>query len=192
MCVDFTDLNKACPKDPYLLPQIDRLIDATSGFRLLSFMDAYSGYNQIQMDLADASKTAFMTDMNNYYYEVMPFGLKNARSTYQRLMDMVFSSHIGRNLEVYVDYMLVKTQEERRHVEDLRETFQSLRNFNMRLNPDKCTFRVQTDKFLNFMLTHRGKEDKQDKCQAITGMRSPTSVKEVQQLTGMLASLSWF
>lgn len=110
MCADFTDLNKAFSKDPYLLTQIDRLIDAASSFCLLSFMDADSGYNQIWMNLADTPKTAFMTDKNNYYYEVISFGLKNVGATYQRLMDTVFSSQIGRNLEVYMDEMLVNTQ----------------------------------------------------------------------------------
>lgn len=92
MCVDFTDLNKAYPKDPYPLPHIDRLINNSSGFTLLSFMDAYFGYNQIRMSPTNALKTAFMTSRITYYYEVMPFGLKNARVTYQRLMDTVFAS----------------------------------------------------------------------------------------------------
>lgn len=179
MCVDFTDLNKACPKDPYPLPQIDRLIEAASSFCLLNFMDAYSGYNQIQMNLADAPKMAFITYKSNYYYEVMPFGLKNSGATYQSLMDMVFSSRIGRNLEVNVDDMLVKTQEEVKHVDDLRETFESIRKFDMRLNPKKCTFGVQVRKFLGFMLTHRGIEENPYRCQACIDMRSPTSVKEV-------------
>lgn len=108
MCVYFTDLNKACPKDPYPLSHINRLIDATSGFCFLSFMDAYSVYNQITMNSADAPKTTFMIDINNYYYKVMSFGLKDVGGTYQRLMDMVFSSQMRRKLEVYVDDMLVK------------------------------------------------------------------------------------
>ncbi|PNX91900.1 gag-pol polyprotein [Trifolium pratense] len=107
MCVDFTDLNKACPKDPYPLPNIDRLIDGASGCRMLSFMDAYSGYNQIKMSPVDAPHTAFMSNTCNYFYNVMPFGLKNAGATYQRLMDRVFSEQIGKNLEVYIDDMVV-------------------------------------------------------------------------------------
>jgi hypothetical protein len=95
MCVDFTDLNRACPKDPYPLPSIDRLVDGASGYRMLSFMDAYSGYNQIKMSAADAPHTAFMTNTCNYFYKVMPFGIKNAGATYQRLMDRVFTQQIG-------------------------------------------------------------------------------------------------
>lgn len=98
-------LNNACLKDSYMLPHIDRLIDGASSFRLLNFLDAYSEYNQIRMSLLDAHKMAFMTNMNNYYYEVMPFEMKNVGATYQRLMDMVFASQIGRNFEVYMDNM---------------------------------------------------------------------------------------
>lgn len=92
MCVDFTDLNNACPKDPYPLPHIDQLIDRASSFWLLFFLDAYSRFKEIWMNPLDAPKTEFMTKKNNYYYEVMPFMQKNAGATYQRLMDMVFSS----------------------------------------------------------------------------------------------------
>ncbi|RDX93637.1 hypothetical protein CR513_24077, partial [Mucuna pruriens] len=87
MCTDYTDLNKACPKEPYPLPSIDRLVDEASSFALLSFMDAYSRYNQIKMHPQDETKTAFITDAWAYYYKVMPFRLKNAGPTYQHLMD---------------------------------------------------------------------------------------------------------
>ena len=90
MCVDYTDLNRACPKDAYPLPCIDKLVDNSSGFKLLSFMDAYSGYNQIPMSKGDKKFTAFMTESGNYYYNVMSFGLKNAGATYQRMINKVF------------------------------------------------------------------------------------------------------
>lgn len=108
MRTDYTDLNKACPKDAYPLPSIDRLVDGASGYQFLSFMDAYSGYNQIRMYHFDAEKTMFMTEGANYYYEVMPFGLKNAGATYQRLMDKILADQMGRNVEAYVDDMVVK------------------------------------------------------------------------------------
>nr|KYP38110.1 Transposon Ty3-I Gag-Pol polyprotein [Cajanus cajan] len=109
MCVDYTDLNKACPKDSYPLPNIDRLVDGASGHALLNFLDAYSGYNQIMMYPPDEVHTSFITDHANYCYRVMPFDLKNAGATYQRLMDKVFHQQIGRNMEVYVDDMVVWT-----------------------------------------------------------------------------------
>jgi len=95
MCVDYTDLNKACPKETYPLPSIDRLVDGTADNHVLSFLDAYSGYNQIPMTLDDMNKIAFITEDSNYFYKVMPFSLKNAVATYQRLMDKVFSHLFG-------------------------------------------------------------------------------------------------
>ncbi|XP_039687770.1 uncharacterized protein [Medicago truncatula] len=192
MCVDYTDLNMACPKDSYPLPSIDHLIDNASGYKTLSFMDAYSGYNQIKMDPLDAPKTAFMTNQKNYHYRVMSFGLRNAGATFQRSMDTIFSKQIGRNLEVYIDDLVVKTSEGQSHSDDLKEIFQQIRKFNMRLNPTKCTFGVQAGNFLGFLLTRKGIEANPDKCQAIINMRNPCSIREVQQLTGRLAALSRF
>ena len=117
MCVDFTDLNKACPKDSFPLPRIDQLMDSTAGHKLLTFMDAFSGYNQIKMAEEDQEKTAFITSQGLYCYKVMPFGLKNAGATYQRLVNKMFSQQIGRNMEVYVDDMLVKSKEELAHLD---------------------------------------------------------------------------
>ena len=109
MCVDFTNLNKAYPKDSYMLPRIDQLVDSIAEHKLLSFMDAFSGYNQIRMDEVDQEKTSFVTSQGLFCYKVMPFGLKNAGATYQRLTNHMFRPQIGRNVEVYVDDMLVKS-----------------------------------------------------------------------------------
>ncbi|KAM3010872.1 hypothetical protein FF2_029640 [Malus domestica] len=100
MCVNYTDLNKECPNDSFLLPLIERLIDSTAGCELLSFMDAYSGYNQIFMNPPDQEHIAFTTDRGLYCYKVMPFGLKNAGATYQRLVNSMFAEQIGKNMEV--------------------------------------------------------------------------------------------
>jgi hypothetical protein len=129
MCVDFTDLNKACPKDSFPLPRIDLLVDSTSGHQLLSFKDAFSGYNQIQMAEEDQEKTSFITDRALYCYQVMPFGLKNAGATYQRLVNKMFEKQMGRNVEVYVDDMLVKSVKALDHVSDLKETFDTIRRY---------------------------------------------------------------
>ena len=109
MCVDFMDLNKACPKDSYPLPRIDTLVDSTTRHELLSFMDAFSGYNQIKMNEEDQERTSFVTSQGLFCYKVMPFGLKNTGATYQRLMNKMFMDQIGRNVQVYVDDMLVKS-----------------------------------------------------------------------------------
>ena len=129
MCVNFTDLNKAYPKDNFLLPRIDQLVDSTAGHKLLTFMVAFSRYNQIRMDENDQEKTSFITSRGLFCYKVMPFGLKNARATYQKLMNRIFHDQIGRNVEVYVDDMLVKSKEEDSHLDDLRETFKTLRKY---------------------------------------------------------------
>ncbi|XP_057452759.1 uncharacterized protein LOC130744604 [Lotus japonicus] len=192
MCTDYTDLNKHCPKDSYPLPNIDKLVDRASGFGMLSLMDAYSGYHQIRMYQPDEEKTAFMTNQANYCYQTMPFGLKNADATYQRLMDKVFDKQVGRNMEIYVDDMVVKSEEVLGHCSDLKEAFGELRKHNMRLNPEKCSFGIQSGKFLGFMITRRGIEVNPDKCKAILEMQSPTSVKDVQKLTGRIAALSRF
>nr|KYP69397.1 Retrovirus-related Pol polyprotein from transposon 17.6 [Cajanus cajan] len=192
MCVDFTDLNKACPKDSYPLPNIDCLVDGASGYKLLSFLDAYSGYNQIRMHPNDEDKTSFIADTANYCYKVMPFGLKNAGATYQRLMDRILVHMIGRNVEAYVDDMVVKSSDNSSHVSDLQELFDTLGKHQLKLNPEKCSFGVQAGKFLGFMLTHRGIEANPERCSAIINMRSPSSVKEVQQLTGQIILLSRF
>jgi hypothetical protein len=133
-------------------------------------MDAYSGYNQIKMSAADAPHKAFMTNTCNYFYKVMPFVLKKAGATYQRLMDRVFSHQIGRNLEIYIDDMVVKTTEDGNHDKNLDEILASVRKYNMRLNTAKCSFGVQAGKFLGFMLTSRGIESNPEKCQAIINM----------------------
>ena len=153
MCVDFTDLNNACPKDSFLLLRIDQLVNSTIGHKLLTFMDAFSSYNHIKMSEEDQEKTAFITSQGLYCYKVIPFRLKNPGTTYQRLVNKMFSRKIRRNMEVYVDDMLIKSREENTYLDDLKETFATFRQCQMRLNPGKCTFRVSSEKFLKFMVS---------------------------------------
>ena len=192
MCVDFTDLNKACLKDSYPLSHIDQLVDSTAGHKLFSFMDVFSGYNQIRMNGADQEKTSFVTSQGSFCYEVMPFGLKNAGPTYQRLVNHMFRPQIGWNVKVYVDDMLVKSPDEEEHLDDLQEIFDTLRRFSMKLNPSKCVFRVSSEKFLKFMVSHRGIEANPKKIKAILNMKPPQSIKEVQSLTKRVAALNRF
>ena len=183
MCVDFTDLNKACPKDSFPLPRIDQLMDSTVRHKLLMFMDAFSRYNQIKMDEEDQEKIAFITSQGLYCYKVMPFGLKNAEATNQRLVNKMFNKQIGRNMEVYVDDMLVKSKEKLAHLDDLKETFATLKQYQMKLNLSKCVFGVVSGKFLGFMVSQKGIEANPEKVQAIINMVLPRTVKEVQKLT---------
>ena len=153
MCVDFTDLNKACPKDGYPLPGVDILVDSTAQHQLLSFMDAFSGYNQIKLDIAYQEKTSFITSQGLFCYKIMPFGLKSTSATYQRLMNKMLVHQIGRNVQVYVNDMLVKSRREDNHLDDLKETFDTFHSYKMKLNPSKCAFRVKVGKFLGFMVS---------------------------------------
>lgn len=157
MCVDFTDSNVACPKDPYPLPNIDRLIDGPPYSCMLNFMDAYSGYNQIWRDPLDASKIVLMLNHGNYYYHAIPSSLKNVGATYQRLIGFIFSHHIWRNLEVYVVDMIVKIVEGCSHAENLEDSLHLLlvKKYDIRLKSTKCSFEVQDGKFLGFVLTNR-------------------------------------
>jgi len=181
-----------CPKDSYPLPSIDQLVDNASGYDLLSFMDAYSGYNQIRMHPEDEEKLAFMTDRANHCYRVMAFGLRNARATFQRLVDKVFKNEIGKRIEVYVDDMVVKSTKEEDHQNSLNKVFDLLRRHDIKLNPEKCSFGVQPGKFLGFILTRRGIEVNPEKSRAIMDMRSLVNAKEVQKLIGRIASLARF
>ena len=147
MCMDFTNLNKACPKDCYPLPRIDQLVDLTAGHQLPSFMDE-----------VDQKKTSFITSQGLFCSKVMPFVLKNAGTTYKRLVNHMFHPQIRRNVEVYVDDMLVKSAREMQHLDNLQETFDTLRRYKMKLNPRKCAFGVASRKFLSFMVSQRGIE----------------------------------
>ena len=119
VCVDFTDLNKACPNDPFPMPKIDQLVEATVGHPWMSFLDAFQGYHQIPLALDDQEKTAFVTPIGNYHYKVMSFGLKNAGSTYQRMMTKMFELQLGKNIEIYIDDMVVKSKMVSEHLGDL-------------------------------------------------------------------------
>ncbi|GMH18433.1 hypothetical protein Nepgr_020274 [Nepenthes gracilis] len=163
-----------------------------SGHELLRFMDAYSGYNQIRIDPEDEKHTSFMTDHGTYCYKMMPFGLKNAGATYQCLVNKMFEAQIGRNVEVYVDDMLVKSKVTSNHISDLDETFQVLRRHGMKLNPAKCAFGVTSGKFLGFIVSQRGIEANPEKIKAILDLNPPRTIKEVQKLTGRVAALLRF
>ncbi|GKU89478.1 hypothetical protein SLEP1_g3610 [Rubroshorea leprosula] len=142
MCIDYTNLNNACPKDCYPMPSIDKLVEAASGNERLSLLDAYSGYHQVPIAPEDEEKTAFYAGDEIYCYVMMPFGLKNAGATYQKMVTIVFHAHICKNLEVYVDDIVVKSLKAEDHLSDLDETFNNLRKNRMRLNPAKCIFGI--------------------------------------------------
>jgi hypothetical protein len=129
MCVDYTDLNKDCPKDPFGLPRIDQVIDSTARCDLLCFLDCYSGYHQIAIKEKDQEKTAFITPFGTYCYTTMFFGLKNADATYQRAIHACFKRQLNKNVEAYMDDVVVKTKNSDMLIADLEETFASLQEY---------------------------------------------------------------
>ena len=192
LCIDFIDVNRACLKDSFPLPRIDLIVDATVDHELLSFMDAFSGYNKISMDPDDQENTSFVTGQGTYCYRVMPYGLKNAGATYQRLVNRMFQKQIRASMEVYIEDMLMKSTTVELHISHMFEAFQILREYNIKLNPAKCAFGVSIEKFLSFIVNNRGIEANPDKIKAVLDMSPPLNIKEVQRLTGRIAALSRF
>src|SRR4051812_16582185 len=192
MCVDYTGLNKACPKDPFALPRIDQVIDSMAGSELLCFLDAYSGYHQIKMRKSDQLATSFTTPYGTFCYVTMPFGLKNAGATYQRTMQRCLHDQIGQNVHAYVDDIAVMSKKSNDLISDLKETFDNLRKYNMMLNPKKCVFGVLAGKLLGFIVSQRGIEVNPEKIKSILNINHPTCLKDIQRLTGCVAAVSRF
>ncbi|XP_076905963.1 uncharacterized protein LOC143561878 [Bidens hawaiensis] len=183
---------KACAE------QVQQLIDAgiireiqyQTWFKC--FLDAYKGYHQIHMATRDQDKTAFRTNNETYCYKMMPFGLKNAGSTYQRLMDREFKSQIGRNLEVYMDDLVVKSKMEAAMLKDIEETFETLRSISMKLNPGKCSIGMEEGEILGVVVKNGGFRANPEKLEAVIKMPSPKSIKQKQTLNGRLVALNRF
>jgi hypothetical protein len=192
MCVDYTSLNKACPKVPFPLPRIDQIVDSTAGCELLCFLDAYSGYHQIKMKESDQLATSFITSFEMYCYVTMPFSLRNAGATYQRCMQHVFGDHIGRTVEAYVDDIVVKTRKADDLVGDLSIAFGCLRANGVKLNPKKCVFGVPWGMLLGYIVSQRGIEANPEKVAALERMGLIRDLKGVQKVLGCLAALSRF
>jgi hypothetical protein len=180
MCVDYTGLNKVCPKDPFPLPCIDQIVDSTSGCETLYFLDAYSGYHQIAMNELDQLATSFITPFGAFCYVTMPFGLKNAGATFQRCMQKVFNELLDKLVEAYVDDIVVKTKRTGDLVLDLEQVFGKLKQFGVKLNPEKCVFGVPRGKLLGFVVSERGIEANPEKITAITSMGPINNVKSLQ------------
>uniref|UniRef100_A0A2N9ENC7 Uncharacterized protein n=1 Tax=Fagus sylvatica TaxID=28930 RepID=A0A2N9ENC7_FAGSY len=150
------------------------------------------GYHQIPMNKADQDKTAFITPRGTYCYKMMPFGLKNAGATYQRMVTKMFGHIIGKIVVVYIDDMLVKSLKEENHIADLLQVFNILRESRLRLNASKCTFGVSSGKFLGHIVSRRGIEPNPDQIAALVDSAEPRNIKQVQRLTGMVAALGRF
>jgi hypothetical protein len=192
MCVDYTSLNKACPKVPFPLPRINQIVDSTAGCELLCFLDAYFGYHQIKMKESDQLATLFITSFGMYCYVTMSLGLRNAGATYQRCMQHVFGDHIGRTVEAYVDDIVVKTRKADDLVSDLHIAFGCLQANGVKLKPEKCVFGVPQGMLLGHIFSQRGIEANPEKVAALERMGSIRDLKGVQRVLGCLAALSRF
>jgi ribonuclease HI len=192
MCIDFTDLNKACLKDEFPLPRIDSLVDAAASSELMSLLDCYSGYHQIWMKKEDEPKTSFITPSGTYCYLRMPEGLKNAGGSFSRMTAKILHSQIGRNVLTYVDDIIVKSTKQENHIADLQETFANFRQAVLKLNPEKCVFAVKKGKFLGYLVSTKGIEANPSKIEDILRMEPPSTKKGAQRLAGRLASLNRF
>jgi hypothetical protein len=177
MCIDFTDLNKACPKDEFPLPRIDSLVDAAASLELMSLLECYLGYHQIWMRKEDEPKISFITPSGTYCYLRMPEGLKNAGGSFNRMTAKVLHSQIGWNVLTYVDDIIVKSTKQENHVADLQEMFANFRQASLKLNPEKCVFGVKKGKFLGCLVSTKGIEANPSKIEAILRMEPPNSKK---------------
>jgi hypothetical protein len=166
-------------KVPFSLPRIDQVVDFTVGYSLLSFLDCYSGYHQIPLKEEDQINMSFITLFGAFHYTTMPFGLKSAGATYQRGIQRCLHTQLGRNTEAYIDDVVIKTQEDEGLISDLAETFDNLRKFKIKLNPEKCTFGVPSGKLLKYMVSRRRINPNSEKVSAITKMMLPESLHDV-------------
>jgi hypothetical protein len=192
ICVEYTDLNKHCPKDPFRLPRIDQVVYSTAGYSMLSFLDCYSEYHQISLAEEDEEKTAFITPFGVFCYTSISSGLKNAGATYQRAIQTCLADHWGKQVESYIDDVVIKIENSENFIEDLQLVFNSLRRYRRKLNPEKCVFGVPARKLLRFIVSHQGIEANPEKIEAIMRMEASQSQKKVQRFTGCMAALSRF
>ena len=171
---------------------MDLLIDSAMGHALFSFMNGFNGYNQIFMSPKDAEKTAFRTPIGNFYYTIMPFGLKNAGATYQRTMTAMFHDMMHREIKDYVDDIVVKSKNREDHLVILRKVFERCRLYQLKMNPFKCAFEVSAGKFLGFLVHQRGIDIDPKQASSIATMKPPTTHKELESFLGKLSYIRRF
>jgi hypothetical protein len=190
MCVDFTDLNKACMKEDFPLERVDKIVDDATNSEMLSLLDMFSAYHQIRVHREDEEKTSLITQFGTFCFVIMPEGLKSAGCTFSRMIAIVLHPQLQRNILAYVDDIVVKSVQIRDHIIDLAETFANLRAVNLRLNPEKCVFGIHKGKVLGCLVSTKGIEANPNKIKALIEMQDPVSVKDVQKLTGRVAVLN--
>jgi hypothetical protein len=186
MCIDFKDLNRAFPKDDFPLPHIDVLVDNTARSALMSFMDGFSGYNQIRMAPEDMKKMTFVTERGS------TFELKNVGAIYQRMATALLHDMMHKEVEVYLEDMIIKSVTRGEHIINLRKFFERIKKYKLRLNLNKCTFRVTAGRLLGHMVSSRGIEVDLTKIKAILEMPPPKTEKEIRGFLDRLQYISRF
>jgi hypothetical protein len=171
MCIDFTELNKACPKDPYPLLRIDIVIDKVVGCEMLSLLYYFSGYHQLWMRREDEVKTGFTTPFGVFCFIRMLEGLRNAGSTFNRMLKIILDTQLGRNASAYVDDIIIMSEKETNHITDLTETFDNMRRNGLKLNPEKCIFGICKGQLLGCMVSKRGIHANTQKIEALRKMQ---------------------
>ena len=156
ICIDFINLNKACQKDNFPLPTMEKILQKVAGSKLMSFLDGFSGYNQILVHPDDRLKTTFITKWGTYAYQKMPFGLVNAGAIFQRAMDIAFKGLINRSVVIYIDDITVYSKKRSNHLHDLKQIFERCRRFGISLNPKKSFFALDQGKLLGFVVSKYG------------------------------------
>jgi hypothetical protein len=192
MCVDFTDLNKACKKDDFPLQRVDKIVDDAANSEMLSLLDMFSVYHQIRIRKEDKEKRSFITPFGTFCFVRMPEGLKNAGCTFSRMIAIVLHPQLRRNILAYVDEIVVKSVQRRGHINVLAKIFANLRAANVKLNPEKCVFDIHEGKVLGCLVSTKGIEANPNKIKALVEMQDPVSVKDVKKLTGRVAALNRF
>jgi hypothetical protein len=192
MCVDFTDLNKACKKDDFPLERVDKIVDDAANSEMLSLLDMFSGYHQIRVRREDEEKTSFITPFGTFCFVRMSEGLKNAGCTFSRMIAIVLHPKLWRNILAYVDDIVVKSIQRRDHIGDLAKTLANLIAANLRLNPEKCVVGIHMGKVLGCLVSTKGIEANPNKIKALIEMQDAVSVKDVQKLTKRVAALNRF
>jgi hypothetical protein len=192
MCTYFTNLNKYCPKDSFPLTRIDQIVDTAMGSKTMALLDYFLGYHQIWLCKDDEEKTSFITPFGTYCYLRMAEGLRIAGQTFCKMMKAALKDQVGRNVISYVDDIVVVSKKRETYISDLVKTFMNMREARLKLNPEKCIFGITKGKVLGCLVSTKGIQANPNKIKAITQMQPPQSRKDVQKLTGWIASLNQF
>ena len=182
--VDFRRLNAATKKDPYPLPVTDEVLDTIIGYAAYSFMDCFSGYHQVHIHENDRYKTTFISEWGAYVWVVMPFGLKNAPPTYQRIINHIFKDYLNDFMKLFLDDVSVYS-DIATHLPKRRLIFERCRQYSVNLNPDKCFFYIPSGVLLGYIICQAGKFPDPKKIEALVNMPSPKNVKAIQTFNGL-------